>query len=148
MTGEKNGLTGNFLRVNPHLKNTHCSAHRIALVSEQAAENVPAVQDFRKTLESIYYYFYKSPARCDQLESIQKVLEDPVLRVREVHSVRWSSFFMALETVYRTIDYLIFAVVAQRMLRQWYFFFCFFKLLLLLLLQINIQFNALMNLFC
>ena len=107
MTGEKNGLTGHFLRVNPHLKNTHCSAHRIALVSEQAAENVPAVRDFRKTLESIYYYFYKSPARCDQLESIQKVLEDPVLRIREVHSVRWLSFFMALETVYRTTDSLI-----------------------------------------
>ena len=44
---------------------------------------------------------------CDQVESIQKVLEDPVLRVREVHSVRWLSFFMALETVYRTIDSLI-----------------------------------------
>ena len=44
---------------------------------------------------------------CDQVESIQKVLEDPVLRVKEVHSVRWLSFFMALETVYRTIDSLI-----------------------------------------
>ncbi len=41
MTGKKEGLTGHFLRQNPHLVQTHCSAHRLALCSEQAAENIP-----------------------------------------------------------------------------------------------------------
>lgn len=41
MTGQKNGLTGQFLRHNPHLLNTHCSAHRVALCSEQAAGGIP-----------------------------------------------------------------------------------------------------------
>ena len=32
MTGSKTGLTGHFLRENPHLANTHCGAHRVALL--------------------------------------------------------------------------------------------------------------------
>ena len=40
MTGRKNGLTGLFLRENPHLVNTHCSAHKLALCTEQAAKGI------------------------------------------------------------------------------------------------------------
>lgn len=41
MTGRKNGLTGHFLQENPMLINTHCSAHRLALCTEQAAQKIP-----------------------------------------------------------------------------------------------------------
>ena len=34
-------------------------------------------------------------------------LNDPVLRYREVHQVRWLSFYQALDVVYRTIDSLL-----------------------------------------
>ena len=105
MTGGKNGLTGNFLRVNPHLRNTHCSAHRIALVSEQAAENVPAVQDFRK--KHLRVYITTSINHLQGVTSWNPFKRCLRTRVREAHSVRWLSFFMALETVYRTIDSLI-----------------------------------------
>ena len=40
MTGTKERLTGHFLRANPHLMNTHCVAHRLALCIEQAAKGV------------------------------------------------------------------------------------------------------------
>lgn len=40
MTGRKEGLTGHFLRHNPHLQNTHCAAHRLALCTEQVAKKV------------------------------------------------------------------------------------------------------------
>ena len=105
MTGSKTGLTGHFLCEN--LANTHCGAHRVALVSEQAAENIKAIQDFKSTVTSIYYYFYKSPTRVSQMETIQKVLNEPVLKYREVHQVRWLSFCAALEAIYRTLDSLI-----------------------------------------
>ena len=61
MTGKKEGLTGHFLRENPHLMNTHCAAHRLALCSEQAAKSIPVMTDFQRTLESIFYHFKKSP---------------------------------------------------------------------------------------
>ena len=43
----------------------------------------------------------------DALERVQKVLDEPVLKYKEVHAIRWLSFFQALESVYRTIDSLI-----------------------------------------
>jgi hypothetical protein len=46
MTGKKKGLTGRFLELNPHLINTHCSAHRLALCTEQAAEKIPGNKCF------------------------------------------------------------------------------------------------------
>ena len=107
MTGRKTGLTGHFLRENPHLANTHCGAHRVALVSEQAADSVKAIQDFRNAVTSIYYYFYKSPTRSSQIELIQKVVNEPALKYREVHQVRWLSFYTALDAIYRTLDSLI-----------------------------------------
>lgn len=107
MTGKKLGLTGQFLQVNAHLNNTHCGAHRVALVSEQAAEKVTAIKDFRDTVKNVYYYFYKSPTKAHQLESVQKILEEPTLRYKEVHSVRWLSFFEALEVIFRTLDSLL-----------------------------------------
>ena len=41
------------------------------------------------------------------METIQKVLNEPVLKYREVHQVRWLSFYAALEAIYRTLDSLI-----------------------------------------
>ena len=107
MTGKKNGLTGRFLRENPHIANTHCGAHKVALVSEQAAAKVKALQDFKETITSIYYYFKQSAVRVADMAAIQKVLDDPVLQYKEVHQVRWLSFYTALDTVVRTLDSLI-----------------------------------------
>lgn len=58
-------------------------------------------------MESLFYYFKKSPQRCDKIEAVQKVLNEPTLKYREVHQVRWLSFYQALDAVYRTLDSLI-----------------------------------------
>lgn len=107
MTGTKEGLTGHFLRANPHLVNTHCAAHRLALCTEQAAKSIPAMNDYQRTLEMIFYHFKKSPVKCDKVEAIQKLLDEPKLKYREVHQIRWLSFYEALDAVYRTLDSLL-----------------------------------------
>ena len=107
MMGRGKGLLGQFLRVNPSIASTHCSAHRVALVSEQAAEKVKAIKDFKDTVVSIYYHFKMSPTKVAALAEVQKVLDEPQLRYREVHQVRWLSFYSALETIQRTLDSLI-----------------------------------------
>ena len=104
MTGTKNGLTGRLLRLNPHLVNTHCTAHRLALVSEQAAANVPAYKDFQKTLESIFYHFKKSPKKVEALHAVQNLLEEPAIKYREIHEIRWLSTYDAITSLYRTLD--------------------------------------------
>ena len=63
MVGKKEGLIGHFLRENPHIANTHCAAHRLALCSEQAPEAVPELEAYLKNLENVFYHFKKSPKK-------------------------------------------------------------------------------------
>ena len=55
MTGRKEGLMGHFLQHNPHILNCHWAAHRLALVSEQAA-----MKESPQTLGNIYYHFFQT----------------------------------------------------------------------------------------
>ena len=113
MTGSKEGLAGQFLRVNPHIINTHCAAQRLALCSEQAAQKIPAMQKYQKTLETIYYHFKHSSKKIDTLSAIQDVLDEPQLKYREVHQVRRLSFYEALMAIQRTLDSLITYLIEQ-----------------------------------
>ncbi|WAR21374.1 ZN862-like protein, partial [Mya arenaria] len=119
MTGKKKGLTGRFLEHNPHLLNTHCSAHRLALCSEQAAEKIPAMKYYQQILESIFYYFKKSPDRCDKMQAVQKLLNDPCLKYREVHQVSWLSFYEALDAIFKTMDSLLTFSQPVLMTKRW-----------------------------
>lgn len=107
MTGINLGTAGMMTRENPHLLSVHCVAHRLALVTSQAAEEIPALKDYQETITSLYYYFKNSPCRQDKLSKIQNILDSPCIKYKEVHSVRWLSFYIALEAVYRTLDSLL-----------------------------------------
>ena len=107
MTGKNKGVTGMMLRQNPHLVNVHCIAHRLALCTSQAAENIPALKDYQESITSIYYYFKYSSGKQSRLAEIEKVLSAPQLKYKEVHSVRWLSFYDALQAVYRTLEPLL-----------------------------------------
>ena len=107
MTGTKNGLSGRMMRLNPHIINIHCIAHRLALVTSQAAESIPALKDIQQLLTDLFYYYKKSSNKVQALEDIQKILDMPVLKVKEIHSVRWLSFFDAICTVYRCLPSLL-----------------------------------------
>lgn len=54
---------------------------------EQAAKKVPGMLKFQETLETIFYHFKNSPTKADKLEAIQKVLNEPSVKYREVHQV-------------------------------------------------------------
>lgn len=107
MTGRKKGATGMLLRHNPHMINVHCMAHRLALCTSQAADAVPDMKSYHETVTSLYYYFKLAPARVARFSEIQQLLDGQELRVREVHGVRWLSFFGALEVVFRSLDSLL-----------------------------------------
>ena len=91
MARKAKGLAGKFLKDNPHLVNTHCVAHLLALCTEQSAKLAPAMNEYQRTLEMIYYNFKKSPIKVNHVEAIRKLLEEPCLRYREVHEVRCSA---------------------------------------------------------
>ncbi|XP_060556337.1 uncharacterized protein C17orf113-like [Ruditapes philippinarum] len=115
MTGRDRGTTGMMLRQNPHIMNVQCIAHRLALCTSQASDSVPPMKAYQEVITSIFYYFKFSAARVAKLQAIQDVLDSPRLRFKEVHAVRWMSFFSALEAVYKGLDPLITYLAATPM---------------------------------
>lgn len=77
------------------------------LCTSQAADDVKMLNEYQKVVCDLYYYFKQSASRCSKFQSIQEILDSPKLKVKEVHGVRWLSFFDALETVYRTLEALL-----------------------------------------
>ena len=48
-----------------------------------------------------------SSKRASRLKQLQEVLDDPCLRIKEIHSLRWLSYYNALTTVCRILDSLL-----------------------------------------
>ena len=107
MTGQNKGLTGMLLRHNPHIKNVHCIAHRLALCTSQAATNIPALKEYQDIMRNLFNYFKGSASRTQSLTQIQLILQDPQLKIKEIYEVRWLSFYGALETIYRSYGSLL-----------------------------------------
>lgn len=107
MTSNKEGVTGKLQRLNPKIVNIHCIAHRLQLCVSQAANKVKYLKEFQELLTNIFYYFKKSALRNEKLKAIQEVLKEPKMKYKEIHQVRWLSFYKALETLYLTWDSLV-----------------------------------------
>ncbi|XP_074632698.1 zinc finger protein 862-like [Acropora palmata] len=101
MLGSKNGVATKLREDSPFMLNVHCIAHRFALCTGEGASKVTLVRGFVDTLTSLYYFFEHSSLHCSKLQSVQEALKEPVLSVKEVHSVRWLAFFSALDSVFR-----------------------------------------------
>ena len=85
----------------------HCMAHRLALCTSQAANDIPRLKKYQEWLTSLFYYMKASATREHKLHKVQEVLNIPVLKYKEIHAVRWLSCYEAVEAVYRTLDPLI-----------------------------------------
>lgn len=87
---------------NPVLVNVHCLAHRLALCMSQAASDIAKLKNYQQIITDIYYYFSKSAKHSQGLKKVQEVLESDVLKIKEVHSVCWFSFYNALYAIYHS----------------------------------------------
>ena len=106
MTGLGEGVAGYLLRENPMIVAVHCVAHRLALCSSQAARDIPALKEFTEDISGVFYYF-KSSVRVERLAAVQELLEDPKIRVKEVHDVRWLAIYKAVEVFFKCYDSLL-----------------------------------------
>ena len=104
MSGEGKGVYGFLKLLNPFSLWIHCIAHRLALCTSQAAQSMDYLNSFQEWMTSLFYYFKASPTKEKELHKIQEVLNHPVLKVKEIHSVRWLSFYEALEAIFRSIE--------------------------------------------
>lgn len=107
MTGKDKGVYGRLKALNPHLINIHCLAHILALCTSQAATDLKPLKNYQEWVCNLFYYLKRYVQREKQLHKVQSLLDHPTLKYREVHSVRWMSFYEALEAVFRTLDILL-----------------------------------------
>ena len=75
----------------PFLVANHCIAHRLALACGQAANEIPYLKRFKDILDQLYRYYENSAVRTAGLRAIQKVLNDPHLKLTQAKDVRWLS---------------------------------------------------------
>ena len=101
------GVATILQRENPHLVSVHCVAHKLALCTSQAAEDISSLKQHQECLTNLFYYFKGSAKRTAKIKHIQEVLDDQVLKYKDIHSVRWLSYYNALIAVYRTLDSLL-----------------------------------------
>lgn len=74
-------------RLNPNVISVHCIAHKMQLCVSQ------------EMVTSMFYHLKKSALRTERLKAVQEVLNEPQLKFKEIHQVRWLSFYKALETL-------------------------------------------------
>jgi hypothetical protein len=103
MTGRENGVAALLKRVNPYLLSIHCVAHRLSLASSQAASGITTIAQYRKTLSALYGHFSHSTVKNYELREIQKVLDEPEIKLKKLYDVRWLSFQNVVGTVRRTL---------------------------------------------
>ena len=51
--------------------------------------------------------FKASSKRAAKIKQVQEILQDPILTYKELRSVQWLSYFIALTVVFRTLDSLL-----------------------------------------
>ncbi|XP_077870479.1 zinc finger protein 862-like [Saccoglossus kowalevskii] len=92
---------------NPFLINIHCVTHRLALCTSQAAGGVEYLKQYRGILTSLFYYFKQSSLRSSRFKGMEKILDSPELKIKEIHAVHWFAFYDSLQTVYRSWNALV-----------------------------------------
>ena len=104
MVGKRSGVATRLKEVSPHCVNIHCMAHRFNLCTSQASKNVTYVKEFEKILTDLFYYFggSKSGNRKCELEEIQKILDDPQVKMKQCHEIRWIACYEAVHSIYKT----------------------------------------------
>ncbi|KAJ8311704.1 hypothetical protein KUTeg_011059 [Tegillarca granosa] len=107
MTGVKNGVSARLKKLSPYLTNIHCVAHRLTLCTSQAATKLDTLQQYKTVLTNLYYYFKGSSVRSSRLAKIQEVFDLPQIKVREMHDIKWFSFYNVLEGIYKSWDALL-----------------------------------------
>ena len=75
-------------------------AHSLNLCTSQASNHIPYMKEFEEIFVKLYRYFEKSANREAELREIQKIMDSPELKIREVHEIRWLTFYDALIAVF------------------------------------------------
>lgn len=107
MVGRHTGVATQLKQCCPPLISIHCVNHRVALAASHAADHIPYLQRFKTQLRNLFSFYQNSPVRMSGLHSIQAILNDPAIKLKEAKDVRWLSHDAAVAALLRTLPSLI-----------------------------------------
>ena len=96
MVGRYNGFGAKLKKQNPIMLSMHCVTHKLALASQSAAASVPYCNEHHSILKGVYNYFHTSSVHYSALREVMVVLNDPVMQIQQVHSIRWLTMHKAV----------------------------------------------------
>lgn len=103
MLGKKSGVGVQILsKYAPFCTITHCVAHRLNLACTDTIKKDLYMSKFREKFSSLYIFISSSSNRTQTLKTIQKVLQEPELSIKEPYSIRWLGLKNAVEAVYES----------------------------------------------
>jgi hypothetical protein len=102
MQGKDNGVVKQLRDEVPLLLHTHCAAHKLALASSQAANDITYLVRYQELVNCIHNYFKRSPKRTRNCQEIQKTLNEKILKYQQVFGTRWLSFFNSVNAISET----------------------------------------------
>ena len=91
MLGVRNGVTTKFKQDQPTMITTHCMAHRLQLVSEKAANQVPYLVKYIAILNSFAKALKFSPKLCRALEQAKILHGEKARKIKQVFFTWWLS---------------------------------------------------------
>ena len=103
MVGRRAGVATLLKGKNPQIVAIHCVAHRLALAVAQAGDAVPYIKRFKVLLHNLFSFYDNSPVSTAGLRSIQRILDDPSLKLKQAKDHRWLSHESACQTLRCTL---------------------------------------------
>ncbi len=107
MVGRLTGVATRLKEFNPAMMNIHCAGHRLSLAVSQATHGIPYLTKFETNIKSLFNFFHYSAVRYNHLREVQNLLNEPVVKIPEWHSVRWLSLQKAVATIVKTFGPLL-----------------------------------------
>ena len=103
MVGSETGVVTRIKTKVPAFIATHCSAHRLSLAVCDVSNASSMIQRFQKVLNQIYVHFSRSTVRTAELVEMQKILDEPQLKLQRPTETRWLSHQNAVDTLRRCL---------------------------------------------
>ncbi|CAB4432331.1 unnamed protein product [Rhizophagus irregularis] len=108
MLGKNEGVAAKLSRLCTYpLIVNHCVAHRLALACKDAKKEVKFYSEVESLVKKIYNYFKNSYSRIQQLQEIQNILDDPILKIKRLYEIRWLAWYEAIKNICNSIPALL-----------------------------------------
>lgn len=91
MVGHKSGLVTLLKRDVPNCISVHCVAHRLQLAILDATGKIDYLSEFDRTVKKVFHFYRGSNKRLQSLRKTASVLEVEIVKLRDIHSIRWVS---------------------------------------------------------